>query len=84
MSRFLKLNARTWLRQDPHPVYVAVDSILAVEEDTSIDENTKTVIYSDKDMAIYCPEPIEVVVDMIKRASLIGLSQRNSFKSEKE
>ena len=53
MSRFLKLNARTWLRQDPHPVYVAVDRILAVEEDTSIDENTKNDIYSDQKMAHY-------------------------------
>ena len=84
MSRFLKLNARTWLRQDPHPVYVAVDRILAVEEDSSFDENTKTVIYGDNDMAIYCTEPIEVVMDMIKRAGLVGLSPRNYFKSEKE
>lgn len=83
MNRFLKLNARTWLRQDPHPVYVAVNRILAVEEDSSFDENTKTVIYGDNDMAFYCTEPIEVVMDMINRAGVVGFSPRN-FKSEKE
>jgi hypothetical protein len=78
MNRFLKLNARTWLRQDPHPVYVDVDRILAVEEDTSFDEDTKSVIYGDNDMAFYCTEPVEVVMDMINRIGGVGFSPRMS------